>query len=203
MMNVQILCIGKLKEAYWREACAEYAKRLRAFCNFTITELPESRLPDNPSQALIDKALEEEGEKLLAAAKGSALIPLCIEGKELDSPSLARKDGGAGLPGNLFCELRHWQLLWFVPESKESRGAAPLHVPHDLSPSAGPGHALRTDLSSLSDSEPREISQIAHKLLAGEGGRKDGSNPVDGGSAAGRFGSSIFSGKGRFSFGGI
>ena len=93
MMNVQILCIGKLKEAYWREACTEYAKRLRAFCNFTITELPESRLPDNPSQALIDKALEEEGEKLLASAKGSALIPLCIEGKELDSPSLARRWG--------------------------------------------------------------------------------------------------------------
>lgn len=76
MMNVQILCVGKLKESYWREACAEYAKRLKAFCSFSIVELPESRLPDDPSQALVDKALEEEGEKLLAAAKGSAIIPL-------------------------------------------------------------------------------------------------------------------------------
>lgn len=90
MMNVQILCIGKLKESYWREACAEYAKRLKAFCTFSITELPESRLPDNPSAAQIEKALSEEGEKLLTAAKGSALIPLCIEGKEIDSPALAR-----------------------------------------------------------------------------------------------------------------
>lgn len=89
MMNVQILCVGKLKESYWREACAEYAKRLKAFCSFSIVELPESRLPDDPSQALIDKALEEEGEKLLAAAKGSAIIPLCIEGKEISSPKLA------------------------------------------------------------------------------------------------------------------
>lgn len=89
MMNVQILCVGKLKESYWREACAEYAKRLKAFCSFSIVELPESRLPDDPSQALIDKALEEEGEKLLAAAKGSAVIPLCIEGKEISSPKLA------------------------------------------------------------------------------------------------------------------
>ena len=89
MMNVQILCVGKLKESYWREACAEYAKRPKAFCSFSIVELPESRLPDDPSQALIDKALEEEGEKLLAAAKGSAIIPLCIEGKEISSPKLA------------------------------------------------------------------------------------------------------------------
>ena len=88
MLNVRILCVGKLKEAYWRDACAEYAKRLKAFCSFSIVELPESRLPDDPSQALIDKALEEEGEKLLAAAKGSAIIPLCIEGKEMTSPKL-------------------------------------------------------------------------------------------------------------------
>ena len=89
MLNVRILCVGKLKEAYWRDACAEYAKRLKAFCSFSIVELPESRLPDDPSQALIDKALEEEGEKLLAAAKGSAMIPLCSEGKEMTSPKLA------------------------------------------------------------------------------------------------------------------
>lgn len=89
MLNIRILCVGKLKEAYWRDACAEYAKRLKAFCSFSIVELPESRLPDDPSQALIDKALEEEGEKLLAAAKGSAMIPLCIEGKEMTSPKLA------------------------------------------------------------------------------------------------------------------
>ena len=91
MVSVILLVVGKLKESYWREACAEYAKRLKAFCTFSIVELPESRLPDDPSPALIEKALEEEGEKLLAAAKGSAVIPLCIEGKELSSPQLAQR----------------------------------------------------------------------------------------------------------------
>ena len=91
MVSVTLLVVGKLKESYWREACAEYAKRLKAFCTFSIVELPESRLPDDPSPALIEKALEEEGEKLLAAAKGSAVIPLCIEGKELSSPQLAQR----------------------------------------------------------------------------------------------------------------
>lgn len=136
MMNVQILCIGKLKEAYWREACAEYAKRLRAFCNFTITELPESRLPDNPSQALIDKALEEEGEKLLAAAKGSALIPLCIEGEELDSPSLARKMGELASQGISSVSFVIGSSFGLSPKVKKAGmlrlSMSPMTFPHQL-----------------------------------------------------------------------
>lgn len=89
-MNVTILCVGKLKEKYWADACAEYAKRLSAFCSFRIVELPESRLPDSPSAAQIDAALAEEGNKILSCANGS-LIPLCIEGKEMPSPELAQR----------------------------------------------------------------------------------------------------------------
>lgn len=91
MLAVQIICVGKLKEIYWREACSEYAKRLQAFCRFSITELPESRLPENPSKAQIDAALKAEGTKILAAAGTSALFALCIEGKQLSSEKLAEK----------------------------------------------------------------------------------------------------------------
>ncbi len=91
MLTVQIICIGKLKEAYWREACAEYAKRLQAFCRFSIVELAESRLPENPSQAQIEIALNAEGKKILSAAAGSSLFALCIEGKQLSSEQLAEK----------------------------------------------------------------------------------------------------------------
>jgi 23S rRNA (pseudouridine1915-N3)-methyltransferase len=89
VLSVTILCIGKLKEKYWREACEEYAKRLGAFCKFRIVEFSESRLPERPSDAQIAEALDMEGEKILEAAKGSFLIPLCIEGRELSSPKLA------------------------------------------------------------------------------------------------------------------
>lgn len=89
MLSVQIICIGKLKEKFWREACAEYEKRLRPFCRFSILEIPESRLPDQPSQAQIENALEDEGKKILSAAGNNLLIPLCIEGKPLSSPELA------------------------------------------------------------------------------------------------------------------
>ncbi|HHV32136.1 23S rRNA (pseudouridine(1915)-N(3))-methyltransferase RlmH [Caproiciproducens sp. LBM24188] len=91
MLSIQIICVGKLKEAYWRDACAEYAKRLQSFCRFSIVELPESRLPDNPSPALIEAALSSEGEKILAASSGSARLALCIEGKPLSSEQLAMK----------------------------------------------------------------------------------------------------------------
>ena len=91
MLTIQLICMGKLKESYWREACAEYAKRLSAFCRFSILELPESRLPDAPSPAQIEAALRDEGEKILAAAGNAPLLTLCIEGKPLSSEQLAEK----------------------------------------------------------------------------------------------------------------
>ena len=94
-----MICVGKLKEAYWRDACAEYAKRLGGFCRFSIVELPESRLPDDPSQAQIDAALRAEGEKILAAAKGGVVIPLCIEGKQISSEEFSQTLDRAAVDG--------------------------------------------------------------------------------------------------------
>ena len=76
MMTVSLICVGKLKEKYWRDACAEYEKRLAAFCRFRIVELPESRLPDNPSAAQIESALAEEGKKILETVGNAYLAAL-------------------------------------------------------------------------------------------------------------------------------
>ncbi len=89
MLKTQLICVGKLKETYWRDACAEYVKRLSAFCKFSILELPEYRLPEKPSQAQIDHALEEEGKKILAAADGYPVMALCVEGKAISSEQFA------------------------------------------------------------------------------------------------------------------
>lgn len=93
MQTVNIITVGKLKESYFRDACAEYAKRLGAFCKLNITELPESRLPDNPSQNEIAKALENEGKEMLAlmSSKSAYNIAMCIEGKQLSSVELSAK----------------------------------------------------------------------------------------------------------------
>ena len=91
MLKIDLICIGKLKEDYWRAACAEYAKRLSAYCHFTIKELPECRLPDKPSVAQILAALDEEAAKILEAAGRSAIVALCIEGGMLSSEQFAEK----------------------------------------------------------------------------------------------------------------
>ena len=57
MQKVTILCVGKLKERFYQDAAAEYAKRLGGYCRLTVTELPEERLPDSPSRAQIGAAL--------------------------------------------------------------------------------------------------------------------------------------------------
>lgn len=92
MLTVTLACVGKLKEAYWRDACAEYEKRLSAFCRLTIVEVAEERLPDSPSPAQITAAIDAEGQRLLARIPaGASLVALCIEGQEMPSDALSRR----------------------------------------------------------------------------------------------------------------
>lgn len=90
MFSVTILAVGKLKEPWLREGLAEYQKRLSAYCDFSVVEIPEYRLPDDPSPAQIEKGLAEEGRAILEKAGKVPFAALCIEGKELSSPDLAR-----------------------------------------------------------------------------------------------------------------
>ena len=76
MIRVNIVCVGKIKESFYREAVEEYSKRLSRFCAFNVTEIAEC------------KTLEEEGERIIRAAKGYK-IALCIEGVKFDSLALA------------------------------------------------------------------------------------------------------------------
>ncbi len=100
MMNVTILCVGKLKEDYLRAACAEYVKRLGAFCRATVLELDEARLPDKPSQAQITAALAEEGKRILSKVpNGAFLVTLCIEGERFTSERLAQSLAAAAASG--------------------------------------------------------------------------------------------------------
>lgn len=100
MQKVTILCVGKLKEKFYADAVSEYAKRLSRFCKLEITELPESRLPDDPSQAEIDQALSAEAALIEGKlSKGTAVIAMCIEGKELSSVQLAEKMNSLAVSG--------------------------------------------------------------------------------------------------------
>ena len=65
MFNITLIVMGKLKEKFYLSASAEYEKRLKGYCQFNLIELPEARLPDNPSPAEISAALEKEADTIL------------------------------------------------------------------------------------------------------------------------------------------
>ena len=92
MLSVTLLCVGRMREAYYMEAFAEDAKRLGAFCRLAVTELPEQRLPERPAASEIDAALEKEAREILRLIpKGAATVALCVEGERMTSPELARR----------------------------------------------------------------------------------------------------------------
>jgi len=137
MLNITVLCVGKLKEAYWRDACAEYEKRLGAFCRFSLCEVAEERLPDNPSSAQIAATIEAEGKRLLERLpKDCAVIPMCIEGKEMDSPALSARIQKMAVEGT-----SHIVFIiggsWGLSDAVKSRAAfrlsmSPMTFPHQL-----------------------------------------------------------------------
>ena len=91
MQNIDLIAIGKMNAAYFAQGVAEYQKRLGGFCNFRIIELPEVQIADkNASDRQIAKALQKEGEAILASVRrGAYLVALCVEGKQISSEELA------------------------------------------------------------------------------------------------------------------
>ena len=82
-IRVQLICVGKMKEKFYIDAAAEYVKRLSAYCKLQVVELPEERLPSNPSQAQIDAAIRAK------LAPGASLVALCVEGRMRSSEELS------------------------------------------------------------------------------------------------------------------
>ena len=100
MLSVNIICVGNLKEKYLKDAITEYSTRLGAFCRFSVMELSEYKLPQNPSDSQIQKAIEEEGKKIMEKiSRNSFVIPMCIEGKNLSSEELSEKLSAVSVQG--------------------------------------------------------------------------------------------------------
>ena len=92
MFDITLITMGKLKEKFYISAAAEYAKRLGGYCRFTLLELPEVRLPDDPSPAEITAGLEKEAELIFSRIpKGAWFCVFTPEGKTLSSEAFAGK----------------------------------------------------------------------------------------------------------------
>ena len=94
MLNVTVICVGKMKEKFYIEAAAEYQKRLKGYCKLEVIELPEQKLPQDPAPGQIEAALDKEHEAILAKLpKSGQIVAMCVEGKGMSSPQLARTIG--------------------------------------------------------------------------------------------------------------
>ncbi len=90
MLNITILCVGKIKESYFADAVFEYSKRLSRYCKLTICEVKDEPTPDSPSAQEKALILEKEGQRILEKIPDSAHVTaLCIEGQSKTSEKLA------------------------------------------------------------------------------------------------------------------
>lgn len=90
MLGIRIVAVGNLKEDFFRQAEAEYLKRLGGFCRVEVVQLKEERVPDKPSAGEIETTLSKEAKAILAALPPKSYkIAMCVEGKQLSSEELA------------------------------------------------------------------------------------------------------------------
>ncbi|PTF83036.1 23S rRNA (pseudouridine(1915)-N(3))-methyltransferase RlmH [Staphylococcus chromogenes] len=91
-MKITIIAVGKLKEKYWKQAIAEYEKRLSAYTKIDIIEVPDEKAPETMSDKEIEQVKEKEGQRILVKVKPqSTVITLEIQGKMLSSEGLAKE----------------------------------------------------------------------------------------------------------------
>lgn len=91
MINIRILCVGKLKERYWVDACNEYLKRLKAFSNIEVIELSEEKISKHERASDVEIVKYKEGKSILSGIKDSDyVISLEIQGKQFSSPELSK-----------------------------------------------------------------------------------------------------------------
>ena len=95
-MKITILCVGKIKEKFYRDAIAEYSKRLSRYCKLDIIEVADEKTPENASDTVENQIREKEAERILMrldkeAKEGAYVFALAIDGREFDSVELSKK----------------------------------------------------------------------------------------------------------------
>ena len=137
MFDITLITMGKLKEKFYISAAQEYTKRPSGYCRFTLVELPESRLPENPSPAEIAVGLEKEAETILARIpKSSWFCVFTPEGKELSSEKFAEKMKDVKLSGKSSAIFLIGSSFGIAPKVKERAdfrlSMGPMTFPHHL-----------------------------------------------------------------------
>ncbi len=137
MFEITLITMGKLKEKFYISAAQEYAKRLSGYCRFTLLELTEYRLPENPSPSEIQAGLEKEAEEIFSRIpKGAWFCVFTPEGKELSSEAFAEKLSSVKLSGKSSACFLIGSSFGMAPSVKEKAdfklSMGPMTFPHHL-----------------------------------------------------------------------
>ncbi len=98
MVHINIICVGKIKEQYLKDAIGEYSKRLSRYCNLSFTELPDKKIPDKANSSLEAQVINAESTDIIShLSKDAYNICLDLKGKELSSVDFAKKINDIGL----------------------------------------------------------------------------------------------------------
>ena len=99
-MQIDIICVGKVKEQYLRDAIAEYSKRLGRYCKLNILEVADEKTPEHASEGVERQIKAKEGERIAKHIKpGAYVIALAIDGQQVTSEEFARKIDQLGIQG--------------------------------------------------------------------------------------------------------
>ena len=113
-MNIKLVVVGKLKEKYFKQGIAEYAKRLSRFCKFEIVEVPDEKAPESLSDAQMAQVMAKEGERILSKIKDREYVyALAILGKERTSEAFAAEIKQLTTYGH----FRHYVCDWRFPRA--------------------------------------------------------------------------------------
>ena len=116
-MQIDILCVGRIKEAFYRDAVDEYKKRLSRYCRINEIEVPDEKTPDTASAEEMRQIKEKEGRRLLSkVSDGAYVIALAIEGRAFTSEGLAAQLEGLAVKGTSHIQLIIGGSLGLSPE---------------------------------------------------------------------------------------
>ena len=91
MIHINIVCVGKIKESYLKEAILEYSKRLSKYCKLSFVEIDDEQIPNNLNTKISENIKEIEGNKILSHIKNSYVIALDLKGKQYSSEDFSTK----------------------------------------------------------------------------------------------------------------
>ena len=137
MSNIKILCVGKIKEKFYRDAIAEYEKRLSRYCKLSVIEVADEKTPDKSSEAEEQQIKEKEAARLMAHIRDNDyVIALAIDGKTFDSVAFANHMGQLAVSGKSNLVFVIGGSFGLHPSIKEFAAVklsmSPMTFPHHL-----------------------------------------------------------------------